>query len=169
MGYTTDFTGQFNLDKPLTPEHKAYLDQFAGTRRMDRDEVKAAKLPDPIREAVGLPIGKDGQYFVASGGFRGQDHDASVTNGNYPASDQPGLWCQWVPNTLGTAIEWDGGEKFYEYVGWIGYLIHHFLAPWGYTLNGTVEWQGEESSDFGKIVIKDNKISAKQGRRTYDE
>jgi len=47
-------------------------------------------------------------------------------------------------------------------------LIHHFLAPAGYVLNGEVEWQGEDPSDIGKIVVKDNEVSARQGRIVYD-
>ena len=52
MGYTTDFDGKFDLDKPLTPEHRAYLEAFARTRRMQRNAVITATMPDPIRESV---------------------------------------------------------------------------------------------------------------------
>jgi hypothetical protein len=31
---------------------------------MKRDAEKASKLADPVREAVGLPIGTEGEYFV---------------------------------------------------------------------------------------------------------
>ena len=57
MGYTTKFEGCFTLDKPLAPEHAAYLKAFNATRRMKRDQFKAAELPDPIRDAAGLPLG----------------------------------------------------------------------------------------------------------------
>jgi hypothetical protein len=50
-------------------------------------------------------------------------------------------------------------KKFYNYIKWIDYIIDHFLKVWGYALNGTVEWEGEDSNDTGKIVITDNKIS----------
>jgi len=129
MGYTTDFDGQFDLDRPLCEGTRKYLQLFSETRRMKRDAKKAAKLADPTREAVGLPIGKEGEYFVGSTGYMGQDDDGSVINYNYPPSTQPGLWCQWVPNEDGTAIEWDGGEKFYEYVEWLEYIISNFLEP----------------------------------------
>jgi hypothetical protein len=36
------------------------------------------------------------------------------------------------------------------------YLIDHFLAPWGYVLNGEVNWQGEREDDTGKIIVADN-------------
>lgn len=80
----------------------------------------------------------------------------------------PGFWCQWVPNSEGTAIEWDGGEKFYNYVEWIEYLIQHFFEPWGVKLNGEVEWSGEESDDLGLISVKDNVVTVKQGKVVYE-
>ena len=64
MGYTTDFNGEFEVSPSLSYDHKQYLDAFATTRRMKRDQDIAETLPDPVREAVGLPIGYEGAYFV---------------------------------------------------------------------------------------------------------
>jgi hypothetical protein len=33
MGYTTDFEGEFMLDRPLNAEHQDYLQMFSETRR----------------------------------------------------------------------------------------------------------------------------------------
>ena len=71
---------------------------------------------------------------------------------------QPGLWCQWVVSDDGKYLEWDGGEKFYNYVDWLKYLIRHFFQNWGLVLNGEIEWKGEEFNDVGKIVVKDNVV-----------
>lgn len=161
MGYTTEFEGQFDLDKPLTDEQKLYITSFCGTRRMKRNSDKAEKLNDPIRKAVGLPIGKDAEFFVGGLGTAGQDRDESIVQYNDPPASQPGLWCQWVPNEDGTAIEWDGSEKFYEYIEWIRYMINSFFKPWGIKLNGKVRWRGENFDDIGAIVIKNNKVSIK--------
>lgn len=57
MGYTTTFKGKFDLDRPLAPEHKAYLDAFAGTRRMKRESAKTEQRPDIVRVFAGLPVG----------------------------------------------------------------------------------------------------------------
>ena len=159
MGYTTEFNGQFNLNKKLTKSRKEYLLKFAETRRMKRDPKKAEKLDDEIRRKVGLPIGEEAEYFVGGLGFYGQDRDESVVEYNSPPKTQPRLWCQWIPNDDGTALIWDGKEKFYEYVTWIKYLINNFLEPWGYVLNGTVEWRGESFGDTGCIVIENNQVS----------
>ena len=73
-----------------------------------------------------------------------------------------GLWCQWAPNKEGTAIGWDGNEKFYDYIEWIKYLIEKILKPNGYVLNGNVHWQGEDEGDRGVIEIINNKVNTAQ-------
>jgi hypothetical protein len=149
-----------NLFHALAPEHAAYLRMFSDTRRIVRDPEIAKRLPDPVREAVGLPIGDEAGYFVGGIGYRGQDEDVSNLDHNRPPRGQPGLWCQWVPNKDGSAVVWDEGEKFYDYVAWIKYLIEHFLRPWGYILDGDVSWEGEEAPDEGVIRIRDSIVEA---------
>jgi len=184
MGYTTDFTGQFNLDKPLTLEQTEYLIKFCRTRHMKRDAVKTNKRPDPLRKAVGLPIGNEGGYFVNEGGDFGQSQGSDVLDGNKAPSGQPGLWCQWIPGDQdglpyhegsdegedegATYIVWDGREKFYEYVAWLKYIIENFLIPWGHNLNGEVDWEGEDFDDLGKIIVKDNIVTTKKAKIVYE-
>ena len=161
MGYTTKFKGRFALDKPLAPEHAEYLHKFNHTRRMKRADYDAATRPDPIREAAGLPLGgPDAPYFVGGIGDFGQGTDKSVREHNSPPAGQPGLWCQWQPTPDGTGIQWDRGEKFYHYVEWLQYIMDHFLIPWGYTLSGSVTWQGEERSDRGVLTVLDGVATA---------
>jgi len=69
VGYTTDFNGEFSLDKQLSDEHYEYLLKFSETRRMKRDAVKVAHLKDPVREAVGLDVGIEGEFFVGAKGW----------------------------------------------------------------------------------------------------
>src|SRR5215471_12940599 len=152
MGYTTEFSGRFSLDRALEANHAAYLRQFAGTRRMRRSESAVATLPDPCRLAVGLSPGPEGGYFVGGGGVAGQEKDASILEYNKPPQGQPGLWCQWVPTEHDDGIEWDGGEKFYHYAEWLQYIIDSFLAPWGYVVEGVVRWEGEEPGDVGHLT-----------------
>ena len=78
----------------------------------------------------------------------------------------PGLWCQWIINDNGE-LEWDGGEKFYEYEAWLVYLIDHFFKPLGYVLNGDITWQGDEHDDLGIIHVVDNKVSMEYGIREH--
>lgn len=158
MGYTTVFTGSFKLSKVVAPAHKAYLTAFARTRRVKRDEGKAELLSDPVRKAVGLPIGPDGGYYVGAH----VPGDPSIVDRNEAPWGQPSNYCQWVPTEDCAEICWDGGEKVYEYVEWLEYLIKHFLQRWGYALNGSVSWQGEDDEDKGEIVVTDNEVHVRR-------
>lgn len=144
MGYTTDFEGEFTLDKPLVEKDYKLLKGLSKTRRMKR-RVSAAEF------------GTDGEFYVEGTGYHGQGEDDSIVDYNTPPRTQPGLWCQWTP-TSPTTIAWDGNEKFYNYVEWLKYLIDRIIALRGYVLNGTVEWYGEDRDDIGTIQVVDNKI-----------
>ena len=137
MGYHTEFKGKFNLNKPLDDETYNFLIKFNETRRMARNT-------DP-------KFGVEGEFFVDGFGFRGQDNDPTIIDHNRCPSTQPGLWCQWRPSEDRMHIEWDEGEKFYEYRAWLVYIIKNFLTPKGYTLSGFVSYQGEDSDDNGII------------------
>ena len=145
MGYTTDFHGEFKLNKKLDDDTRTFLVKLSETRRMKR------KLPPEY--------GTEGEFFVDGKGLYGQDRDETILNYNNPPSTQPSLWCQWIPNHDGTAIEWDGREKFYDYVDWIKYLIENILSPRGYTLTGDVQWRGEDWEDTGTISITENRVT----------
>lgn len=144
MGYTTDFSGSFKLNKPLSEKMKEFMTNLASTRRMGR--------------SLGDKYGVEGEFFCEDLANCGQNSTPDVIDHNEPPRTQPGLWLQWVPNSDGTAIEWDGGEKFYYYTEWLLYIIHKILAPNGYVLNGEVTWQGEETGDVGEIIVKNNKV-----------
>lgn len=167
MGYTTDFEGQFRCTPALTPEQVAYLKAFSETRRMKRDFDKAAVLTDDVRIDADVRLGPDARNFTGGVGDFGQGDDPSVVEHNTPPEGQPGLWCQWVPTEDGSAIEWDGNEKFYSYVPWLQYIIDEFLSPWGVRLDGHVEWQGEDREDMGKIIAKDDKITTQKAVISY--
>ena len=57
MGYTTDFSGSFQLNKPLQPKIMQYLQKLAETRRMARK----------VDEAFGI----EGEFYVFGGGTFG--------------------------------------------------------------------------------------------------
>ena len=153
MGYTTEFRGSFKFDKPVTSKLQNYINTFSDTRRMIRDNEKIKELyPDWQRKCFNGNLGVNGAYFIGEEMW----NDKSIIDYN-DSGDQPGLWCQWIINDDEELI-WDGGEKFYNYVEWLEYLIEHFFAPSGYVLNGEVHYEGEDRNDFGKIVVKDNEV-----------
>jgi len=157
MGYTTDFEGGFNITPVLSQKDNEFLTKFSETRRMAR--------------SVGPEYGIEGEFYVDGDGDK--DWGAwsvpktNVINYNRPPSTQPGLWCQWIPTDDGSELVWNGGEKFYNYVEWLQYLIDKILSPRGYTLNGECQWFGENRDDVGVIIVKNNKVTTKVGKLTY--
>jgi len=196
MGYSTDFSGSLKLSRPATAQEVAYINALSHSRRMRRNtEILMKELkgkgglpfvfkPTPAQaraikalEKSGLLVvvtpkdntdtrtdleiyGKEGEYYTG-------DDSIGVLDQNSPASTQPGLWCQWVLSKDGTELKWDGGEKFYEYVAWMEYLIANFFIPWGIKLNGKITWSGEDSEDLGVIKVVNNKVTAKEATIKY--
>lgn len=163
MSYSIEFQGRFNLTPHLTSDQVKYLTKFARTRRMKRNSQTAQGLKDPTREAVNLPTGTEAEYFVGGLDDYGQDicDCPSIIDINSPPSTQPNLWCQWIPLEDGSAIKWDGGEKFYDYAKWMRYIIDHFLRPWGIVVNGCIKLEGEDGNDMGKITVLNNTVTTK--------
>lgn len=163
MGYTTDFDGSVQITPPLNPHEIAYLLKFSASRRMARER---------------------GPYFVDGSGFFGQDRDPDITDYNQPPPGQPELWCQWEPTEDGSAIQWNGTEKFYSADEWMAYLIDTFLKPgaalqaelanpvdgrdypedfrhftFDHDVNGVINAQGEDAEDKWRLVVTSNAVA----------
>ena len=189
MGYTTEFRGRLATSRELTEVEKNYINLISSTRRMKRDVNKLMKLydgkhgnPFATENTPEAIYGVDGEYFVGE-----DERDDSVLGINTPPGQlahgesenywvenlkrtnggicQPGLWCQWIilpeeeADENADYLEWDGGEKFYNYIQWLCYLINHFFEKWGVELNGDIEWRGEEWEDNGTIHVEDNIVT----------
>jgi hypothetical protein len=185
MGYTTDFDGQLTLSKPLTKKQFDFLEKLKDTRRMKRD---VSKLMETYKGKHGYPgrtadkntpeeiYGIEGEFFVHEDETTGVI-DYNIAPGQVSFLDdsskaQPGLWLQWEvlegdDENDPQVLQWDGGEKFYNYTEWLQYLIDRFFNPWGIMLNGEIEWVGEDSSDRGKIVVKNNVMEVYEGKTVY--
>jgi hypothetical protein len=74
-------------------------------------------------------------------------------------------YLQWVPTETLDAIVWDGNEKFYEYVPLMKWLCGSWLLERGIGANGELMWSGEDSSDVGQIIVRDNVVEAIEGRK----
>ena len=168
MGYTTWFNGSFKFDKPVEDWLVEYINKFNKTRRMSRDNDKIKELfPNWEKLCLDGNLGENGEYFIGGLGCYGQDKDGSVLEQNWPAYTQPGLWCQWVIGGDNDELMWDEGEKFYNYVEWLEYMIDNFFNPFGYVLNGDVTWDGEESDDTGIIHVENNVVDVEYGVHAY--
>lgn len=171
MGYTTYFDGHINVEPPLNEDEISYLRDFAGSRRMKRT---------------------GGPYFADPGDDFGQgERDDEILGHNTPPDGQPGLWCHWVSDQSGTAIIWDEGEKFYDSLLWMEYIIEHFLKhgarasedldasirqdkrfenfTFDHECNGTIYADGEDPHDHWKLVVKDNAVEAYEGHIVYED
>ena len=188
MGYTTEFIGEFKTDRPVDDTFFHYINTFAITRHMDRDEQKV-KSCDPQWKEHGF-MGNIGPHamlyippktlpksmqnpdsplnrFMIDSNFRDKD-DLTVLNYNSPAPGVPSLWCQWIMSDHST-LEWNGGEKFYVYDQWLEFLIKNFFEPAGYSLNGYVHWRREDFDDIGTIAVKDNVMHVFQNEHLTPE
>ena len=121
MGYSTGFAGSFRTNRVVDEETYRLLHGLATTRRMKR------KLPKTF--------GVDGEFYI-------QDDERGIVDKNRPPRSQPSLWCGWLIQPDRRTIQWDGHEKFQEYIPWLIYLIR-LLRRRGYTLSGNVAWQGK--------------------------
>jgi len=79
-----------------------------------------------------------------------------LANDEHHGLNLPSKYCQWVPTDDGLGIKWDGNEKFYEYVEWLQWIIDNILKPAKYELTGRVEFQGDDVSDHGFLVLEDD-------------
>jgi hypothetical protein len=157
MTYITQFQGKFVLTPQLNHTQIKYLQRFSETPRIQRDPNLVGV--DELREAVGLPVGKEAEYFVGGEGYKGPQTDDSVVCGYKPPAEQPYLWCHWTVSDTGADLYVYQTEYDWTYIQWLSYLIDHFFQPWGVRVEGTVTWSGEDSTDIGKITIENNGIT----------
>lgn len=161
MGYSTDFTGQINIDPPLNQSEVDYLTKFSYTRHMKRTQ---------------------GPYFVTEEAY--SEDKTGVINPNEPHTPQPSIWCNFTPTKDGSELIWNECEKTYEGDKWIKYLIDYFLKPkakthnvesphfedftYNHICNGELIAKGEDPDDRWKIVVKNNIVKVKRGRVVYN-
>ena len=85
----------------------------------------------------------------------------------------------------GTAIKWNGVEKFYNSEAWMSYLIDLFLKPgvglaselanpvpgrhysaefrhftFDHELNGAIDAQGEDNDDRWRLIVTGNTVTS---------
>ena len=164
MGYTTWFEGGLTPNKPFKKEFINYINAFSEKRHEPRDvEIIKRSDPDWAKHCLDGNLGPYGMYYV--GNFDEGVIDRSLAK-SYTC---PGYRCDWCINEETGVVEWDGGEKFYQYTDWLIYLIENFFEPAGYILNGEFIWIGEDSEDRGKISVVNNKVSEFLGEIVYED
>ncbi len=86
--------------------------------------------------------GKQGQYYLGPDETSELPPDNEYHYGNHDFDGQPAFGRQgWDYYPKDHTIRWDGNEKFYCYPEWITLLVREVLAPRGYIVNGSVEYE----------------------------
>ena len=149
MGYTTEFDGTISFNKIVTYEMQTFINRFSHNRHVKRDPKLIPQMdPEWQKHCYRGSLGPGAMYYyppdkiavdkivrkspwyktdannMVQNDF-GQIMDISVLK-DEPPDGVPGYWCQWIINNDGD-LEWDGGEKFYNYVEWLKFLITHFF------------------------------------------
>lgn len=146
MGYSTEFRGAIKVSPPLTEQERQYLLDFSKTCHKER---------------------KGGPYALAAKATGFFAYSPAEEEKHKQLTGQPGQWCNWIPNEDGTAIVWNGAEKFYDSVAWMIYLIEHFIGPHpkakrelkflrGHRLDGVILAQGDDMMDRWELVVEDS-------------
>mgnify|MGYP001587755739 FL=1 len=76
-----------------------------------------------------------------------------------PHAGMPGLWCDWEASYDGAAIRWNGNEKSCRMPEWLEYLVSHFFAPRGHTVDGRLEAHGEDPDDTWVLECRRGVVS----------
>lgn len=71
----------------------------------------------------------------------------------------PDHYFQWEVTKDRKGVQWNGGEKFYDYVEWLQWLIDVLKKKQhgNIMLSGQIEYRGEDSRDWGFLKIVDGK------------
>ena len=166
MGYTTIFDGSMALTPALTPDQVATLKSLGSHRHSsvsgfdDGTDVEAM-IPYNMPTKV-LPSHAWAPVFRSS-----------ISNAAYSGANNclfsgpfPSIWCDWGVSDDGATFGWSGAEKFYNYEGWLRFLITHFFVPWGVRIDGSIEFCGEDDEQHGVISTAGDAVGVVCGKAT---
>lgn len=157
MSYTYDLFGTLSVSPPLSPAQVAYIQEFSHSYR-HKFAPKWQSWPNPLREAVGLPVGIDGEYISSAMGTGSDFIDNCMEVDTDTPNNQPSFQCCWTANNKGIVVQWNKLGRTFAPAPWLEYMIEHFFKPWGVMLNGKVECHGEEKDDRTLIVVNNNTV-----------
>lgn len=156
MSYNLNFSGKFKISKPLEKEQIEYIQAFSKTKKVLRDSDLCEKVYDPIRLAVKLPVGYDGEFCVFGLNYLNKDYESDLTvlDTKYPPLNQPSNWCSWTCSDDGKyIIIVQDNKNVYMFFQWLTYILNNLLKFFDNRyIVGTVSFVGEDRLlNFGKI------------------
>ena len=120
---------------PLDPAQVAYLRRFAEVRHVARDPSMLEDVADPLREAVGLPLGPEAQYALVGADLDG--HQVGTVDPERPPGTMPFFFCPWCPSATGGELVLTDEEDTHGGLGeWLD-ALQVLAGYWGRKLSGT--------------------------------
>ena len=155
MGYSTDFSGSFELVPALTPSQvatigKVHRHRHSSPSGLEDDPMPTLPYAAPLMGNMSTlaPVERFPSNAVYTGREKGM-----AWSGPFPSA-----YCQWTVTSDGSYLEWDGGEKFYAYELWLRFLIEHFFKPWRVAVTGAVHFRGEDGDERGTISAHGDRV-----------
>lgn len=162
MGITTYFDGAFTLEPALTRDQVRTIKQVSKHRHSNDshpfepvDLVAQVPYEMPARGVKLAPVTRERATS-------GAEYDGDM-EGSERAWPFPSIWCDWEVSEDGTRLRWNEGEKFYNYEGWLRFLIAQFLVPWEVTISGRVEFCREDDEVSGSLCALGSRIHVTYG------
>lgn len=138
MGYTTSFSGGLTIKPRLPDEYVKLFNEIAGKRNNSYGD------------------GDEGSFDHLMFGNLGRPGPSAL--GLEGPTGVPACWCQWEldQDAEHTLLQWDGGEKFYEYAKWLAFCLAVIKKDFPRSkFEGTIEWQGEDDNDVGRLSLSE--------------
>jgi len=139
MGYQTDFIGYLQIDPPLGPRERSFINCISGSLFLQE----------------------------SSGALRVADEDDEVLRGL--VSEAPRGWSNWTVCPQGCCLSYDGGDKANHMVPWLEFLMATFLVAGAaaegidgmtcdHVLSGMVVGSRRDTRELYSITVRDNDV-----------
>lgn len=160
MSYKVTFEkGGFSFNSLPEKDLKNFINNFSKSKHVLRNPKNILKKKSWRNYSFFGDIGEDGEYYSnpRENDFYDGDKEHSILDFNAPPVTQPSCWCNWVIKN--NQLTWNGNSDFDNFAEWLDYLIDNFFKPRGYELNGKLNYQGEDSDDYGYVSIDKNIVT----------
>jgi hypothetical protein len=139
MGYQTDFIGYLQIEPPLGPRERSFINRISGSL-----------------------------FMQGSGdGLRVADEDDEVLRELVERA--PRGWSNWTTCPQGCCLSYDGGDKANHMVPWLKFLMETFLVPGAaaegidgmscdHVLRGMVVGSRRDTRELYSITVRDNDV-----------
>lgn len=152
------FQGSFNLTPGLSEAQASYLQAFLAVQHGFWPSEYVQQQADPLREAVGLPLGEDAAFYVGhySNGLKGRHPfiNKHITISPGPG-DQPHCGnCPWQLSPDSSKLVPDKKKLAAMPLKWLGWLVSNILTTWKINVTGVASYDDPCTSQEGRVVAE---------------